>query len=140
MAKRSVTPPKGAVQITPVTVLWDGILMLPVSGIVDSKRAQEIMEAMLNKIVDTQSKVIILDVLGVPTVDSAVANHIIKMTKATKLLGCKCIITGISAEVSQTLVHLGIDLGDVVTRSTLAMGVEVAFDITGLEVNTVKAG
>ncbi len=76
--------------ITPVNILWDKILMLPIFGIIDSKRAQEIMETMLNKIIDRESEVIILDILGVAVVDSAVANHLIKITKATRLLGSFC--------------------------------------------------
>jgi len=114
---------------TPVMKLWDQILLLPIVGMVDSKRVQIIMETVLQKILDHQAKVIIMDVQGVPAVDSAVANHLIKVTKATKLMGCTCMISGISPEVSQALVNLGIELTDVLTKSTLKEGLSAAFDL-----------
>jgi len=123
---------------TPVNILWENVLMIPLFGTIDSKRAQEIMETMLTKVIDTGCKTIILDILGIVTVDSAVANHIIKMTKATKLMGCRCIISGISPEVAQALVDLGIELGDVNTTSTMRDALERAFDISGLEVRKIK--
>ncbi len=123
---------------TPVTILWKGILLLPIVGVVDSKRAQDIMEVMLAKILETEAKVIILDILGVTAMDSAVTNHLIKITKATKLMGAECIITGVSPSIAQTLVHLGVELGDVATCSTLKDGVEKAFDGLGLEVREIK--
>src|SRR5687767_6005624 len=92
---------------TPVNILWDGILLIPISGMMDSSKAQSIMESMLEKILETEAKTIILDILGVAAVDSAVANHILKMSKATKLMGCDCLISGISPAIAQTLVHLG---------------------------------
>ena len=95
---------------------------------VDSLRAQQIMSAMLTKITETSSKVIIMDIQGVAAVDTAVANHLIKITKATKLMGCRCIISGISPAVAETLVELGVDLGDVATNSTLADALHDAFD------------
>ncbi|MBF0477773.1 MAG: PAS domain-containing protein [Deltaproteobacteria bacterium] len=104
---------------TPAIKLWDRIVVLPVVGVVDSMRAWQMMETMLTKITETSSKVIIMDIQGVAAVDTAVANHLIRITKATKLMGCKCIISGISSAVAQTLVQLGIDLGEVVTHSTL---------------------
>lgn len=119
---------------TPVTILWENILMLPIVGEIDSKRAQEMMETMLVKVIETESKTIILDITGVPIVDSKVANHLVKITKASKLIGCDCVITGISPEIAQTLVHLGVELGEVVTRATLKDGLKIAFDITGFEV------
>jgi len=123
---------------TPVNILWENILMVPIFGIVDSKRAQEILETMLNKIVETGSKVIILDILGVATVDSAVANHLIKITKATTLMGCDCIISGISAAIAQSLVNLGVELGGVNTTSTLRNAIELAFNKLGIEVKKIK--
>ncbi len=123
---------------TPVNILWDKILMLPIFGMIDSARSQEIMETMLNKIIDTKSKVIILDILGVAVVDSAVANHLIKITKATQLVGAEAIISGISSEVAQTLVNLGIELGGVTTTATLADAVQLAFDKTGYIVEQTK--
>jgi len=119
---------------TPVTSIWDGVLLLPIIGTIDSARAQEIMDVMLQKIQTTESKVILLDILGVATVDSAVAQHIIKITKATKLMGCRCVVTGISSQIAQSLVHLGLDLGDVVTSSTLKNGLIYAFDHLKLRV------
>jgi rsbT co-antagonist protein RsbR len=119
---------------TPAIKLWDRIIVLPVVGVIDSLRAQQMMEAMLNKIMQTSSKVIILDIQGVMAVDTAVANHLIKITKATKLMGCRCIISGISPAVSQALVQLGIELGDVVTNSTLQDALADAFHMLNLEV------
>lgn len=112
---------------TPAIKLWDGIVILPVVGVIDSLRAQQMMNAMLAKIMETSAKVIILDIQGVVAVDTAVANHLIKITKATKLMGCKCIISGISPAVAQTIVQLGVDLGDVNTNSTLSDALKEAF-------------
>lgn len=119
---------------TPVTILWDNILMLPIVGVVDSKRAQEIMETILAKALETEAKQIILDILGVATVDSAVANHLLKITKATTMMGCNCIISGISPAIAQILVHLGVELGDIVTVATLRDAVAIAFDNLDLAV------
>jgi len=113
---------------TPVTLIWDNVLLLPIVGTIDSDRAQTIMETMLDKIQQTESRVILLDILGVATVDSAVAQHIIKITKATQLMGCRCVVTGISAEIAQSLVHLGLDLGDVFSSNTLKNGLVYAFN------------
>lgn len=120
--------------LAPVNVIWEGILLIPISGTIDSKRAQEIMETILNKIIETKSKSIIMDVLGVVTVDSAVANHLIKITKATKLLGTRCIVSGIVPEIAQIIVALGVDLGEVDTRADIADALELAFEVAGLEV------
>jgi rsbT co-antagonist protein RsbR len=120
--------------LTPVNILWDNILMVSIFGILESKRTQDLMESMLTKVSETGYKTIILDILGVITVDSAVANHLIKITKGTKLMGCVCIVSGISPAIAQTLVNLGIDLGNVITTSTLRDALEIAFDNSGLEV------
>jgi len=125
---------KGNNIATPVNILWEGILMIPIFGTVDSSRAQEIMESMFSKIIDAGSKVIILDILGVATMDTSVANHFIKITKGCKLLGCDAIISGISSEIAQMLVNLGVGLGEVFTTSTMNRALEVAFDRVGLEV------
>lgn len=117
---------------TPVAALWDGILMLPVVGIIDSRRAQDIMNAMLVKIAETQAKTIILDISGVAVVDTAVANHLIKITKATRLMGCLCTISGISPPIAQTMVDLGIDVGDVYTTTTLKDALGEAFRRAGV--------
>ncbi len=123
---------------TPVMRLLDNILLLPIIGLVDSKRVQLIMETALQNILDYQARVIILDVQGVPAVDSSVANHIIKITKATKLMGCTCIVTGVSPEIAQALVNLGIDLGDIMTQSTLKDGLTSSLKNLGLELTKTK--
>jgi rsbT co-antagonist protein RsbR len=124
---------------TPAIKLWDGVVILPVVGVVDSMRAQQMMERMLTKITETACRVIILDIQGVAAVDTAVANHLIKITKATKLMGCKCIISGISPAVAQTLVQLGIDMGGIETNSTLRDALADAFITLGLEVRNSKS-
>lgn len=123
---------------TPIIILWQDILAIPIIGTVDSKRAQQIMEAILNKIIATESKVIILDILGVPTVDTAVANHLLKITRAAKLMGCDCIISGMSPAVAQTLVHLGINVGDIITTTTLKDALILSFNKLGYEVKAIK--
>jgi rsbT co-antagonist protein RsbR len=123
---------------TPAISLWDGIVVLPVLGVVDSLRAKQMMNTMLLKIKETSAKTIILDIQGVAAVDTAVANHLIKITKATKLMGCRCIISGISPAVAESLVHLGIDLGDVATNSNLRDALGDAFTLMNLEVKAMK--
>lgn len=123
---------------TPAISLWEGIVVLPVLGVVDSMRAQQMMQAMLNKIRETSAKTIILDIQGVAAVDTAVASHLIKITKATKLMGCHCIISGISPAVAESLVQLGIDLGDVATNSSLCDALGDAFATMELEVRKKK--
>ena len=112
--------------------------MLPIVGVVDSMRAKQMMNAMLTKIKDVSAKTIILDIQGVAAVDTAVANHLIKITKATKLMGCRCIISGISPAVAEALVQLGIDLGDVATNSNLRDALADAFCQQNFEVKKVK--
>ena len=123
---------------TPTIKLWEGILVLPVVGVVDSMRAQHMMDTMLLKIAETGSKFIILDIQGVAAVDTAVANHLIKITKATRLMGCQCIISGISPAVAQTLIHLGIDMSDVKTNATLSDALADSFVMMKLEVRKLK--
>jgi rsbT co-antagonist protein RsbR len=106
--------------------------MLPVVGIIDSRRAQDVMTAMLSRIAETRSTVIILDISGVAVVDTAVANHLIKITKATSLMGCECIISGVSPAIAQTIVELGIDVGNVKTTATLQDALTQAFRQTGI--------
>jgi rsbT co-antagonist protein RsbR len=125
--------------LTPILLLWKDILFLPIVGVVDSKRAQTIMEQVLLQISEKNSKVLIIDILGVTVVDSAVANHIIKITRATKLMGCESIITGISSSIAQTMVSLGIDLAGLITKSTLTDGLEYAFAVLDLRVTTDPA-
>ncbi len=118
---------------TPVTAIWDGILLLPIVGIIDSKRAQDIMNVMLAKVAETRAEVAILDISGVGVVDTAVANHLIKITKATQLMGCETTISGISPAIAQTVVELGIDVGDIHTTATLRDALAFAFRRTGVE-------
>ena len=124
---------------TPAIKLWDGIVILPVVGVIDSMRAQQMMDTMLMKIVETSSRVIILDIQGVAAVDTAVANHLIKITKATRLMGCQCIISGISPAVSQTIVQLGVDMNGIRTNATLKDSLQDAFDILALEVRETNS-
>jgi rsbT co-antagonist protein RsbR len=124
---------------TPTIELWDRVLVLPVVGVIDSMRAQQMMDTMLNKIKETSSKVIILDIQGVAAVDTAVANHLIKITKATRLMGCQCIVSGISPAVANTLVQLGIEMGDVKTNSTLRDALGDSFAMMNLEVRSMKS-
>ena len=119
---------------TPVTEIWQGVLMLPIVGIIDSSRAESIMRAMLTAIAETQSRVIIMDISGVAMVDTAVANHLIKITKATKLMGCECTISGVSAAIAQTMVELGIDVGTVRTTATLKDALSESFRTIGAEI------
>lgn len=122
---------------TPVTQIWNGILFLPIVGIVDSKRAQDIMNATLAKIAETQARVFIMDISGVAVVDTAVANHLIKITKATRLMGCTCTISGVSPAIAQTIVELGIEVGTVKTTATMKDALSDAFSRLGLELNLV---
>jgi rsbT co-antagonist protein RsbR len=105
---------------TPIIKIWDGILALPIIGTLDSSRTQIVMENLLNEIVATGSRIAILDISGVPAVDSLVAQHLIKTVSATRLMGVECIISGIRPEIAQTIVHLGIDLSDIITKSSMA--------------------
>lgn len=104
---------------SPVSKVWDNILILPVIGTLDSQRTQVMMENLLQKIVDTGCTMAILDITGVPTVDTQVANHLLKTTTSARLLGADCIISGISPAIAQTIVHLGIDLSAIRTKATL---------------------
>lgn len=119
---------------TPVTMIWQDILMLPIVGIIDSKRAQDIMSAVLAKIADARAKIFIMDISGVAIVDTAVANHFIKITKATRLMGCECLVSGLSPAIAQTMVQLGINVGEVRTNATLRDALEDTFNIVGLDV------
>jgi rsbT co-antagonist protein RsbR len=117
---------------TPVVKLWDGILALPVIGTLDSARTQVVMEALLENIVKTNSRVAIIDITGVPTVDTVVAQHLLKTVTAARLMGADCIISGVRPQIAQTIVHLGINLLDVTTKATLADAFAVALQRTGL--------
>ena len=119
---------------TPVIRVWDGILALPIIGTLDSSRTQVVMESLLQEIVESGSSIAILDISGVPAVDSLVAHHLIKTVSATRLMGAECIISGIRPEIAQTVVHLGIDLSDVTTKATLASALKAAFNMLQLQV------
>lgn len=121
---------------TPVTRLWSDIIMLPVVGIIDSKRAQDIMNASLESIAETQARYFILDISGVAVVDTAVASHIFKITRATALMGCECIISGISPAIAQTMIELGIDVGTVRTTANMKDALAMAFQKQGLDPST----
>jgi rsbT co-antagonist protein RsbR len=116
---------------TPVVKLWDGILALPMIGTLDSNRTQVVMETLLQHIVSTGSQIAIIDITGVPTVDTLVAQHLLKTVAAAKLMGADCIISGIRPQIAQTIVHLGIDLGGVSTKATLADALKEALRRVG---------
>ena len=118
----------------PIIKIWDRILMVPLIGVLDSQRTQMVMENLLGAIEDTQSKVAILDISGIPVVDTLVAKHLIRTVAAARLMGAHCIVTGVRARISQTMIQLGVDLTEVTTRSTLADGLRVALDLTGLKI------
>ncbi|MHA1974771.1 MAG: STAS domain-containing protein [Candidatus Hodarchaeales archaeon] len=119
---------------SPIITIWKNIVAVPIIGTLDSNRAQFILEKLLNRIVKTASKIAILDITGVAVVDTAVSKHLLTTVKAIKLLGAEAIITGISPEVAETMVHLGLDLSFVKTSSTLASGLEYAFKMLNLYV------
>jgi rsbT co-antagonist protein RsbR len=119
---------------TPVVKLWDGILALPMIGTLDSGRTQVVMESLLNRIVETGAEIAILDITGVPTVDTLVAQHLIKTVTAARLMGADCIISGIRPQIAQTIVHLGVDLKDIITKATLADAFAVALKRRGMRV------
>ena len=104
---------------TPVVKLWDGILALPMIGTLDSARTQIVMESLLQKIVETGSQIAIIDITGVPTVDTLVAQHLLKTVTALRLMGADCIISGVRPQIAQTIVHLGVDLQGVTTKANL---------------------
>lgn len=123
---------------TPVVKLWDGILALPMIGTLDSARTQVVMESLLNAIVETNSKVAIIDITGVPTVDTLVAQHLIKTITAARLMGADCIISGVRPQIAQTIVHLGINLTDVITKAKLADAFALALGKSGRAVVKVS--
>lgn len=119
---------------TPVITIWDGVLTLPVIGVVDSRRTEEMMDTLLNRVVETQAKCVIIDITGVDVVDTKTADHFLKMVKAVGLLGASCYITGISPEIAQTLTNIGVDLSNIKTRRNLQDGLKEAFKGMSLEV------
>jgi rsbT co-antagonist protein RsbR len=124
---------------TPVVELWNNVLALPLIGTLDSARTQVVMESLLQKIVDTGASIAIIDITGVPTVDTLVAQHLLKTVAAARLMGADCIISGIRPQIAQTIVHLGVNLEDVTTKATLADAFRVALKRTGASISSSPA-
>lgn len=116
---------------TPVVKLWEGILALPMIGTLDSSRTQVVMESLLQKVMETSAQIAILDITGVPTVDTLVAQHLLKTVTALRLMGAECIISGVRPQIAQTIVHLGVDLQGVTTKANLADALALALRRTG---------
>jgi rsbT co-antagonist protein RsbR len=119
---------------TPVVKLWDGVLAVPLIGTLDSERTQVVMETLLQGIVDTNSTMAIIDITGVPTVDTLVAQHLLKTVAAARLMGADCIISGIRPQIAQTIIHLGLTLSEVTTKATMADAIRVALEREHLEI------
>jgi rsbT co-antagonist protein RsbR len=124
---------------TPVVQLWDGVLGLPLIGTLDSARTQVVMENLLQRIVDTGARIAVIDITGVPTVDTLVAQHLLKTVAAARLMGADCIISGIRPQIAQTIVHLGLELNTVATKATLADAFALALQRVGLGVTRAAA-
>lgn len=122
----------------PILQMGSGIILVPIIGIMDSARSQAVMDNMLQVIRATRIKVSILDITGVAVVDTAVSNHLLKISKATGLMGCQCIISGVSPDVAQSIVDLGIDISDLITKADMQDAVEHAFDARGYEITKKK--
>jgi rsbT co-antagonist protein RsbR len=125
---------------TPVVKLWDGILALPLIGTLDSERTQVVMESLLQHIVESGAGIAIIDITGVPTVDTLVAQHLLKTVAAARLMGAECIISGIRPQIAATIVHLGVELGAVVTKATLADAFSLALKRTGQTISHGRRG
>jgi len=123
---------------TPVVKLWQGVVALPLIGTLDSARTQVVMESLLEKILETDSAIAIIDITGVPTVDTLVAQHLLKTVAAARLMGADCIISGIRPQIAQTIVHLGLDLQEVTTKASLADAVVIALDRTGYQITRAR--
>ncbi|MFC4454044.1 STAS domain-containing protein [Deinococcus sonorensis] len=122
---------------TPAVTLWNGIVALPLIGTLDTGRTQAVMESLLNKIVETGASIVVLDITGVPTVDTAVAQHLMKTVAAARLMGAECIISGVRPAIAQTIVQLGLNLDGIVTKASLADALKLAFSRSGLRVVSV---
>lgn len=123
---------------TPVMQVWEGIVAAPLIGALDSMRTQQFMERLLTRIVETNSPVALVDIMGVPMIDTQTAQHLIETISAVRLLGAQVVLTGVRPAIAQTLVHLGIDLSGIITRSSLAGGLQVALGILNLKVVSSK--
>lgn len=118
----------------PVVPVWEGVLLVPLIGMLDSARTQQLMERLLQRLTETSSSVALLDITGVPTIDTQTAQHLIETIKAVRYIGADVVLTGVRPAIAQTLVHLGVDLSNVGTRATLAAGLRVAFSLINLQV------
>jgi PAS domain S-box-containing protein len=118
----------------PVVQVWEGVILVPLIGVLDSERTQHLMERLLQRVTDTGSPVAIIDITGVPTIDTQTAQHLIETIKAMRYVGADVVLTGVRPAIAQTLVHLGIDLSDVATRSSLTVGLKVALGMLNLHV------
>ena len=125
---------------TPVVQLWDEVVALPLIGTLDSNRTQVVMENLLQRVVETGARIAIIDITGVPMVDTLVAQHLMKTVAATRLMGADCIISGIRPQIAQTIVHLGVNLNDIVTKATLADAFQVALNRLGATVSKAAPG
>ena len=125
---------------TPVTPIWEGILLLPLLGILDSQRTQDVMNKTLARIAETRAKVFVMDISGVSAMDTAVANQLLKITKATQLMGCETILSGLSPAIARTLVELGVNIGEVRTTATLRDSFELALRAVGIDTKRLSGG
>jgi rsbT co-antagonist protein RsbR len=119
---------------TPVMQVWQGVVVAPLIGSLDSTRTQQFMERLLDRIVETNSPVALVDIMGVPTIDTQTAQHLIETISAVRMLGAQVVLTGVRPAIAQTLVHLGIDLSGIITRSSLSAGLQVALDVLNLRI------
>jgi rsbT co-antagonist protein RsbR len=125
---------------TPVVKLWEGVVAVPLIGTLDSERTQVVMESLLERIVETNSTMAIIDITGVPTVDTLVAQHLLKTVAAARLMGADCIISGIRPQIAQTIVHLGLTLSEVTTKATMADAISLALERAGLHISSIGEG
>lgn len=138
--ERTVSLQKIALQelSAPLIPVFEGITVMPLVGTIDTERAKQIMENLLNGVVKHRSEVVLIDITGVPVVDTMVAHHIIQAADAVRLVGAKCMLVGIRPEIAQTIVNLGIDLNQFTTKNTLKKGVEAALELTSRKIVNVE--
>jgi rsbT co-antagonist protein RsbR len=121
-----------------VVQVWEGILLVPLIGMLDSARTQQLMERLLQRLTETASPVALIDITGVPTIDTQTAQHLIETIKAVRYIGAEVVLTGVRPAIAQTLVHLGVDLANTTTRASLTAGLRVAFSLLNLHVGAAK--